>query len=193
MGENPADPTLKLAAAGIAMKRKDTTRAYEKYSECIPYWDDSPVLWCGLGVLYFKNEQIKDAFIAFQRTLMCKVEFEEAWLNMGLVCELQNQFEEAVTVYQKGLAHCPESARLKERLARLQSGRAQQATYSMIAEVGHSKFFTQEAEKMAADIISNVPRIPGEILVKGTDIDPKALDECIAELNVPHHSLFSIN
>jgi tetratricopeptide (TPR) repeat protein len=73
------EPTLLLIAGRIAMKQDDMAMAYQQYRYCISYCNDNPFFWCGLGVLYYKNDQEQDAVIAFQRALYLQSEMSEAW------------------------------------------------------------------------------------------------------------------
>lgn len=187
---SPPDPTLKLVTARIAMKQQDMASAYQKYSECISYWSDSPLFWCGLGVLYFKNEQMQDAIVAFQRALYLKGEILEAWANLGLIFELQNEPDSAIKIYQAAIVNCPDCQKIKDRLAALQQ-RQSRVAQSMIMEVNDSRFFTQVAERVANEYVSDVPQIPAaKIVHDSSEFNTEALDVMFAELAVPHRSLF---
>ena len=80
---------IKLLNARLKMKQQDMTAAYNGFRSCIGYWSDTAYFWCGLGALYFKNEQAQDAIIAFQRAICLQQDLVEAWLNLGLILELQ--------------------------------------------------------------------------------------------------------
>jgi tetratricopeptide (TPR) repeat protein len=181
------EPVLRLVAARIAMKQQDMTLAYQRYCECISFWTDSPLFWCGLGVLYFKNDQMQDAIVAFQRALYLKPELVEAWANLGLIFELQRETATALAVYQQALQACAEkdARTIKDRVTVINGGRSRQANPAQIIEINDSPFFIQVAEKVASDWVADAPAIPAKLL--GVE---DALDSTLAELTPPHRSLF---
>jgi len=68
---------------------EDLAGAYEHYKICTEYYNNNPLFWCGLGSLYYKNDQGEDAIGAFRRALALKSEVAWAWLNIGLIFEQQ--------------------------------------------------------------------------------------------------------
>lgn len=149
------DPTLKLTAARIALRNNDMDTAYQRYINCISTWSDSPLFWCGLGVLYFKNKQINDAKVAFKRALFLKQDISEAWLNLGLIFEIQNDTKTALSIYNASRVSCPNSDLIKERYEMLASGRSKQAPQNMILEI--NDYYTQIADKVANEYASIPP------------------------------------
>jgi tetratricopeptide (TPR) repeat protein len=182
-----ADPVLRLVMARIAMKQQDMTVAYQRYCDCIAFWTDSPIFWCGLGVLYFKNEQMQDAIVAFQRALYLKSELSEAWANLGLIFELQKEVSTAITVYEQALQSCSEkdSKVIRDRLNALNSARQRSASPTQIMDVNDSPFFVQVAERLAAEYVGNSPLIPAAVI--GGD---ESLDVGLAEMAPPYNSIF---
>ncbi|OHT04881.1 TPR Domain containing protein [Tritrichomonas foetus] len=179
------DPMLKFVMARIMMKRGDMNAAYGKYCDCIGYWSDSPLFWCGLGVLYFKNEQLQDAIVAFQRALYLKGELVEAWANLGLIFELRDNREDAIKIYNAAIGRCGENPKFTERLKNLNipSGRRQNS--NVILEINDSRYFVQVAEKIANQYIADSPYIP----VEQVGLDSSKAD--VVDALVGHHrSLF---
>jgi tetratricopeptide (TPR) repeat protein len=159
---HPCEPTLLLIAGRIAMKQDDMALAYQQYRYCISYCNDNPFFWCGLGVLYYKNEQTQDAVIAFQRALYLQSEMAEAWLNIGLIFEQQGEISNAQKIYQTGQTKCPASPDFGERLAALAGhGRAgyKPGGYALI-DVDDTKFIRAPPEVFAADYVAAVPELP---------------------------------
>ncbi|KAH0793925.1 TPR Domain containing protein [Histomonas meleagridis] len=179
----PGDPLLKFAAARIAMKHQDMNTAYQRFSECNSYFSETPLFWCNLGVLYFKNGQMKDAIIAFQRALYLRGDIVEAWANLGLIFELKDMAKNALDIYQASFAQCPKSPMLRERYANLNSGRAKMPTPSMILDIGDSSYFQQVPEKIVAEYNSLPPAIP----VNGLEESELAV---IREFSSIHKSIF---
>jgi tetratricopeptide (TPR) repeat protein len=117
------DPILKLVSAQLAMKQQDLQAACDRYGECIAEWNDSPLFSCKLGVLYFKNGQMNDAIVAFQRALCVKVEVFEAWAPRGLTFDIQGETDQAIKIYESGMQNYPDAKQLGERLKLLAGGR----------------------------------------------------------------------
>ncbi|KAK8866456.1 hypothetical protein M9Y10_009419 [Tritrichomonas musculus] len=155
------DPLLNFVKAQIAMKKDDMNTAYQSYCNCISFWSDSPLFWCGLGVLYFKNDQSQDAIVAFQRALYLKGELVEAWANLGLIFEFLGEPQNAMKIYEAAESKCENNQIIIERKKELQMGR-RQPSQSMILEVNDSKYFQQVAEKIANQYIADSPFIPPE-------------------------------
>ncbi|KAH0789176.1 TPR Domain containing protein [Histomonas meleagridis] len=177
------DSTLKLISARIAMKRQDMTTAYHNYCDCITYWSDSPLFWCGLGVLYFKNDQMRDAVIAFQRALYLRGDIYEAWANLGLILELQEQPKNAFNIYQASIKQCPNSELLRERYHALESGRSRQPTPAMVLEINDSNYFTQAVERISEEYVA----LPPAIEIKDLD---KHSQEVLREFTLKPKSIF---
>lgn len=187
----PDDVTLKFVMAKIAMKQSNLEKAYECYRELIPCWNDSPLVWYGLGVLYLRNDQTKDADVAFRRAVQANPQCEEAWLNVGLISELDHP-EQALSIYQTALESCPDSKKLKERLIRLQSGRRADSLSGMIEEVSDGKFFTQIPDRISSEWIATPPKIPASaFLVSENAAELKALEDTLDDFFVPYRSHFT--
>ena len=182
------DPLLKFVLARIALKNSDMETAYKRYCDCIGDWSESPIFWCGLGVLYFRNEQRQDALIAFQRALYLKPEIPEAWLNLGIIFENLDQTPNASKIYQAGRQNCPGNQKLQERIARLQAGGKLQRPATEVEEIKDSKFFVQVADRHAAMVTRTPPPLPGSAV----SADP-AIARAVDGLACPYESLFAEN
>ena len=169
---HPMTPNLLLIAARIAMKMEDMTTAYQHYKFCIQYCSDNPYFWCGLGVLYFKNEQTGDAIVAFQRALYLKNEMPEAWLNIGLIYESQGDMENALKVYQTGLRKCPNTPDFNARISSIsQHQRTGLKTSYQLIDVDDQKFINAPSEVFASDYLSAVPELPSRCFGIGDEAD----------------------
>lgn len=155
---NPYDPTLVLIAARIAMKQEDMATAYQHYRYCILYYGDSPYFWCGLGFLYYKNDQKDDALVAFQRALFLKKETYEAWLNIGLLFELKGEVEHANQIYSLGQTNCTNCPEFQERINCINS--PMKKFSFAINDIDDSKFITSIPEQFAIDYLAAVPELP---------------------------------
>ena len=162
---HPADPRIRLIAARVAMRQGDMTTAYDHYRCCITYCNDWPFFWCGMGVLYWKNEQMQDAIVAFQRALFLEPEVPEAWLNIGFIFEQQGQLANAMKVCQTGMTKCGAATQneFKDRINALntqkQGHRRYMQNYSLI-DIDDSKFVSQP-EQFANEYVCAAPLLPG--------------------------------
>ena len=182
---DPSDPTLNFASARILMKLDQLTEAYEKYCDCITYWSNSPLFWCVLGVLYFRNEQMQDAVVAFQRALYLKAELAEAWVNLAIIFERQNDMENLNRIIQSAIEKCPNSPLIREKYNEIKSGRLRDPTQQSIIEINDSRFFVQPAEKVANEYAVIPPFIPPNII--GIDMDENSFYH---HLKLSYNSLF---
>lgn len=157
--KEPYDPTLQLIAARVAMKQDNMPTAYQHYKFCITYCNDSPYFWCGLGVLYFKNEQVEDAIVAFQRAVYIKKDLKEGWLNIGLIYEQQNDYENAKKIYQIGMQNCSSSEDFQDRLNSIAS--QGKHNFSLI-DIDDTKFIVPIPEQFAIDYTQAVPELQPE-------------------------------
>ena len=186
----PKDPHMMFIMARIAIKRKDLYKAYDYYRESIAHWNDSPLFWYGLGVLYMRNDQKQDAIVAFQRAISICSDFEEAWLNLAAIMEMHD-VDRTSALYQSAIMKCPNSQRLKDRFTSFQAGSRFANATDAIVEVTDSKFFTQIPDKLASDWLSRPPKLPAAALIgTASPTDTQALDALFDEFIVPYSSCF---
>ena len=147
----------------MAVKKEDMATAYQHYRFCISYCSDNPFFWCGLGVLYYKNDQRQDAVVAFQRALFLKGEMPEAWLNIGLIFEQQADFNSAQKIYQTGQTKCTGSPEFAQRIASINAHQrtGNRSQYQLI-DVDDMKFIQPTPEVFVNDYVSAVPELPTE-------------------------------
>lgn len=159
---SPKDPTLLLIAARIAMKQEDMSTAYQHYRFCISYCSENPFFWCGLGVLYYKNDQNSDAIVAFQRALYLKSEMPEAWLNLGLILEQDGDFGSAHKIYQTGQGKCPNCGEFANRLNNVMASQrtGYKAVNCHLIDVDDMKFIQATPDVFANSYIAAVPELP---------------------------------
>lgn len=168
------DPLLKFIMARIAMKKDDMNTAYDRYCECILFWSDSPLFWCGLGILYLRNEQNADAIVAFQRALFLKDDSVELWVNLGLIYEIMQNNEYAMKVYNSAESRCGNHPLITQRIKDIQSNRIlDKATLrSLVNEIPDSKYFDQIPEAIAARFLGDSPMIPSSKIELDSSLDP---------------------
>ena len=186
------DPVLKFVLARIALRQQNTSEAYKRYRESLQTWSDSPLFWCGLGVLYFKNEQYQDAIVAFQRALFLRSDITEAWLNFGLIFQKQQHIDDALKIYQTAASNCNGNQQIQERITALRNARAQgkPAPQYEVCEINGDKLFTQIAEKVAFEYCANLPFLS----VKSMGIpreEEASFDLALSALYAPHQSIFT--
>jgi len=120
---NPNDPKIMLIAGYISYFFHDYTTSFHYFKECLVYYNHSSAFWQSLGCLYFKNQQYKDAVIAFQNSLFNNPCSVDNWINIGLSFQSLNNDIDAMKCYEKGTQLCDsqelrnihESIKLKSR------------------------------------------------------------------------------
>ncbi|EAX88639.1 TPR Domain containing protein [Trichomonas vaginalis G3] len=187
----PNDPVLKFALACISLRQQFTTAAYNRYRECLNTWSDSPLFWCGLGILYLKNDQFQDAIVAFQRALFLRSDITEAWLNFGLIFQRQNRNDEALKIYQTALNNCNMAQQIQDRINAIKSPRppGSMSPQYEICEISGDKFVTQVAEKVSLEYCADLPYLS----VKAMGVpheDEAAFELALSALYSPHASIF---
>ena len=153
------EPTIMFLLARFMLKNNNTKIAYTYYRNCINYWRDTPAFWCSFGVLYMINEQYQDAVVAFQRALYLSSEMIEAWLNLGLIFERQNQENDARRIYTSGKQSCKDNKKLDDRLKNLDTPIDKRKTYELI-DVPDDQYFVQIPHEFAVQYLSATPCLP---------------------------------
>lgn len=187
------DPVLKFVLARISLGQQNTSEAYQRYRESLQTWSDSPLFWCGLGVLYFKNEQYQDAIVAFQRALFLRSDIAEAWLNFGLIFQKQNNPNDALKIYQTAASNCNGNQMIQERIVALRNNLnnpSKPIPQYEVCEINGDKLFTQIAEKVSFDYCADLP--PLSIDCIGISREEEAYFElALSALYAPHSSIFA--
>ena len=152
-------------------------------------WSDSPLFWCGLGVLYLKNEQFSDAIVAFQRALFLKNDIVEAWLNFGLIYHKQGDSKNALRIYETALNNCTSTTLINERINAINNSRSGAPSKPFdIVEIDGSKLFTQVAERISIEFTSSIPLLQSSHLGIGENVS--YLNQALAVLYIPYTSIF---
>lgn len=92
--------------------------AANKARECANRYPDSAAAQFNLGYLLSACGDADGALAHFRRAVDCDPSFTAAWYRIGLLCEEQGQWEEAIRGYETFLKHYPkhqESAKRKQR------------------------------------------------------------------------------
>lgn len=170
---HPKAPNLLLIAARIAMKQGNIEAAYNHFRFCIDYCNDNPYFWCGLGVVYYRNEQINDAVVAFQRALYLQSGIVEAWLNIGLIFEQMEDIPHAEKVYDTAQGNCPNCPEIQARIMSIRQQHQHQGlgqkSLPAFMELDDKKLITAPAEVFANDYVSAVPELPSRCFGENAD------------------------
>ncbi|KAH0789615.1 TPR Domain containing protein [Histomonas meleagridis] len=162
----PNDITLLLIAARIAMRCDDIATAYEHFKYCIDFCNDSSSFWCGLGVLYYRNDQIDDASVAFQKAININNGSIEGMLNFGLTYERRGDFATAQKIYSMGQQQFPDKTVFNERINTLMAfqrpGNRKQQMCHQLVDIDDSKFIPSATEMFSNDYLAAVPKLPLE-------------------------------
>lgn len=180
------DSLLTFASARIAVKQNDVNTAYERYKECTTAFGESSLFWFGLGVLYLKNEQYKDAIVAFQHALYQNSDLPEAWLNLGLIYEILKEDQNASKIYQTALSNC-DSKIVTKRLNEIRQPQRQSTLSENFAdeiiEIDGNRLFTQPIERISNLLVSHPPFLNESCLNSDNTIQ-------LSPLIPPYTSLF---
>ena len=160
----PKDSTLLLMYARYLMKKDDLNNAYSQYKYSLSYCSDSPYFWCGLGFLYVKNQQLKDALISYQRASFLKPDLYQAWYNIGLLFEKLEDFQSALNSYENGKHYCPNFSIFNERIKYLTSNLNQNPLqrFPDIIDIDDEQIFIPIPLKFAREYLSAVPYLPSD-------------------------------
>lgn len=183
------DSILRLASARISMKMQAYNEAYQRYRECTSSWSNSPLFWCGLGVLYLRNEQYQDSILAFQRALYLKSDISEAWLNLGLIYEIIKENENAMKIYQTAQSNCPNAKNVTKRINECERPQRQTISKELllkeVLEIDGKQLFDQPMQKYSEMLISFPP-----ILSESCFNNDKSIQPQLSNLIQPYPSIF---
>lgn len=183
------DSILRFASARISMKMEAYNEAYQRYRECTSSWSDSPLFWCGLGVLYLRNEQFQDSILAFQHALYLKNDIPEAWLNLGLIYEIKRESENAMKIYQTAQSNCPNAKSISKRKVECEKPQRQnlpkEYLLNEVLEIDGRTLFDQPIKKYSDMIMSYPP-----ILTESCFNNDKTIQQQLTNLIQPYPSLF---
>lgn len=177
------DPLVLFLLGKVMMIKEDYQVAYSYFKNCINYWTDCASFWCDLGILYCKNKQYQDAFVAFQRAVYLSPELSEAWLNMGTVSEKMDQYLNAKKIYltaKNNIKSQDKENLLNERIQMLQNfeNSNEHVINNDLIYLQNDHDFTQAPLEFANNYLTAVPKIlPACICVSDiqTDVNFEAL------------------
>lgn len=177
------DPLVLFLLGKVMMIKEDYQVAYSYFKNCINYWTDCASFWCDLGILYCKNKQYQDAFVAFQRAVYLSPELSEAWLNMGTVSEKMDQYLNAKKIYltaKNNIKSQDKENLLNERIQMLQNfeNSNEHVINNDLIYLQNDHDFTQAPLEFANNYLTAVPKIlPACICVNDiqTDVNFEAL------------------
>ncbi|EAY00209.1 TPR Domain containing protein [Trichomonas vaginalis G3] len=182
--EFQVDQTIQLAHARILLETDNLADSYAMYCRCLSYWNDNPILWCGLAELYYINQQYSDADIALNRVVFLNNKIPEVWLNISFIAEKASTDKiSAINKIKTGLHVLPNSDLLKQRLDDLQKGKSTQGMSKLL----DYSFFTQPAEREAQRRLSDTLYIPIEEIFPGN----RSLAEALKTMADRYDSIFS--
>jgi len=160
------DPNILMLSARLAMKTEDLKSAYEQYNACINICSAYQYFWCGLGILYYKNQQFDDASTAFQRALSIKNDNPDAIYFLGQISEIRNDHVGAIQLYKTGAQKFPTYTLFNERLNAMNlkhnPHNPMMAPKKDINELNDEFYITPPSQAFAQSYISAVPFLPSE-------------------------------
>ena len=147
------DHHIQLVIALIYYLLSDYVNSYDYFKNSLEYWSNHPSFWIALGSLYYKNSQLDDAAIAFQRAIYTNQTSTTAWLNLGFIFEEKNKPDDARTIYVAGQKQCK-----SDKFAL----RMNKQVKSEIIDVKDEELLEQVPEEAAKTYIQMIPYIDGE-------------------------------
>ncbi|EAY05897.1 TPR Domain containing protein [Trichomonas vaginalis G3] len=147
---NYPDYYISLLLARIYYLLGQYVESYEYFKVCMDYWGENATFWVAIGLLYYQNEQLDEAAIAFQRSIYMKQNGRVAWLNLGFIFEKKNDKENAIRIYNTGLKQCnhPE---FSNRISRIGQGQ--------LLEIDDNTLFEQVPETVEKQYLRAIPLI----------------------------------
>lgn len=96
--------------AAEAESNKQSKQAIYLVKEIIAVDPEDFIAWAKLGSLYVAANQPKDAEGAFTRVLELRSDYPTALINFGMLRAFQNQFDAAVSLFERAILSDPKSA-----------------------------------------------------------------------------------
>jgi tetratricopeptide (TPR) repeat protein len=146
--EQCPDYHTQLVIARIYYLISKYPESYEYFKSSLEYWSNHPPFWIAFGSLYFKNEQLDDAAVAFQRAIYMNQTSTTAWLNLGFIFERKGQQEKAKSIYLAGQKQCK-----REEFAAIIKKKSE------LMEVDNEELLPQVPEAAAKEYIRVIPYI----------------------------------
>ena len=164
----PDDPTLNIFCGIIILAMGDNDKAYSFFQHSLPGSILNPGLWCSLGELYYKNEQLSDAQEAYVRALKLNPSIPEAWMNLGFIAELGNNQQDAIKYYRNGF-ETTNSSDLAKAMHSIISG--QRGTKSLV-KVNDDRIFTDVPKLFAEKYIQTSPNLQKDAIGSSHELNP---------------------
>lgn len=96
--------------AAEAESEKQTKQAIYFVKEIVAADAEDFIAWAKLGSLYAAANSLQDAEAAFTRSLRLRSDYPTALINFGMLRAFQNQFDAAVTLFERAIHSDPKSA-----------------------------------------------------------------------------------
>lgn len=156
---SPRDPILNIILSRYIV-HEDHAKALSLYNRCKSHSVDFPYYWLNLGNLNFILDEIDLARSHYQEALSSRKDLSEAWLNLGLICEIKKDSREAINIYRRGLENCQNNKEFNARIEKLTVKSKDKQTLPVLKEIDDLKYIVQIPEKFCSDYISAVPMLP---------------------------------
>ena len=134
-------------------------------------------------------EQLQDSILAFQRALYLKNDIPEAWLNLGLIYEIQNDCANAMKIYQTAQSNCSDAKNVSKRILDCERPQRQalpkEVLLNEVLEIDGKRLFDQPIQKYTEMIMSYPP-----ILSESCFSTDKAAQPQLTKLIPPYPSIF---
>lgn len=179
---NPNLPSLLLLKARLALRKNDLVQAFNCYNSANEYFFCFHHVWCGMGEIFFKTNQIDASIECYQKSLYLKDDHALSWLNLGFLFEQLGQ-KNAENVYKQGANQC--SDRKDEFERRINEIITKGKSDGKLLEIEDSMFFSDIPQKFAYLYVHSVP-------IQSTEcFGPKEPNIDLLQLSLTPKSLFA--
>ena len=104
-----------MGSAFISMEKHN--EAIESFQKCMELDGEDPMALCYIGEAYEQLNDLKKAREYYSRSLELAPLLPDAWLGMGIICDLEGNTEEALVLLNKAAKLDPENAGIYHVLA----------------------------------------------------------------------------
>lgn len=104
-----------LGSAFISIEKY--TEAIESFQKCMELDGEDPMALCYIGEAYEQMEDLKKAKEYYSKSVELAPLLPDAWLGLGIICDLEGKTEEALVLLNKAAKLDPENAGIYHVLA----------------------------------------------------------------------------
>jgi tetratricopeptide (TPR) repeat protein len=120
----PGEPAYYQSLGAARLRSGDAPGALRELSAALALDPELPRASYNLGIVYTTLGRDDEAMSAYQRAVASDASDVKAWANLGWLFERRGEIDQALVAYRAALAVAPDLARVRDRVAVLNGGRA---------------------------------------------------------------------